>query len=60
MFTLFLRLLIGVAGARIDFGEDEGIFKVASNADEAYELVEAGFEFVCSTPDDYIVFRKRK
>lgn len=44
----------------IDFGEDEWISKVARNADEACELVEAGFEFVCSTPDDFIVFRKRK
>ncbi len=44
----------------IDFGEDEWVSKVAINADEACELVEAGFEFVCSTPDDFMVFRKRK
>lgn len=42
------------------FGEDEWISKVARNADEASELVEAGFEFICSTPDDFMVFRKRK
>ena len=44
----------------IDFKEDEWISKVARNGDEACELVEAGFEFVCSTPDDLMVFRKRK
>ena len=44
----------------IDLGEDEWISKIARNADEAYELVEAGFEFVCSTPDDFMVFGKRK
>jgi integrase len=44
----------------IDFGEDEWISKVARNAEEVCEIVEAGFEFVCSTPDDFMVFRKRK
>jgi len=44
----------------IDFGEDEWISKVARNAEEVCELVEASFEFVCSTPEDFMVFRKRK
>jgi len=44
----------------IDFREDERVSKVARNADEACELVEAGFDFVCSTPDNLMVFRKRK
>jgi len=36
------------------------VSKVAKNAEEACELVEAGFEYVCSTPDDLMVFRIRK
>jgi integrase len=44
----------------VNFREDEWVSKVARNADEACKLVEAGFEYVCSTPDDLIVFRKRK
>lgn len=44
----------------IDFREDEWISKIAINADEACKLVENGFEFICSTPDDLMVFRKRK
>ena len=39
----------------IDFREDERVSKVARNADEACELVEAGFDFVCSTPDNLMV-----
>ena len=44
----------------VDFGNDEYVSKVAKNATEACQLVEAGFDFVCSTPDGLIVFRKRK
>lgn len=44
----------------IDFREDQWVSKVAKNADEACKLAEAGFEFVCSTPDNLMVFRKRK
>jgi len=44
----------------IDFKDDEYVSQVAKNAEEACTLVESGFEFVCSTPDDYLVFRKRK
>jgi len=44
----------------VDFGSEEYISKVARNADEACNLVEAGFEFVCNTPDNLIVFKKRK
>jgi hypothetical protein len=27
---------------------------------EAKELVEAGFEFICTTPENVMLFRKRK
>jgi len=44
----------------INFRNDEYVSKVAKNADEACELIEAGFEFVCSTPDELLIFKKRK
>jgi hypothetical protein len=44
----------------IDFRDDEWVSKIARNADDACKLVENGFEFVCNTPDDLMVFRKRK
>jgi hypothetical protein len=28
--------------------------------EEACELIESGFEYVVTTPDEYMVFRKRK
>jgi hypothetical protein len=36
------------------------ISKVSKNAEEACVLIEAGIEFVCNTPDEFMVFRKRK
>ena len=36
------------------------IEKVAKKAKEACKLVEAGFEYVCTTPDNLMLFRKRK
>ncbi|MEM4727166.1 MAG: hypothetical protein QXD04_02795 [Candidatus Bathyarchaeia archaeon] len=44
----------------VDMGSDEYTSKVARNAEEACKLVEAGFEFVCNTPENLMVFRKRK
>ena len=44
----------------VNFRADEFISKVARDADEACMLIESGFEFVCNTPDDLMVFRKRK
>jgi hypothetical protein len=44
----------------VNFREDEYVSKVAKNADEACMFIESGFEFVCNTPDDLMVFRKRK
>ena len=44
----------------INFESDEYITKIAKNANEACTLIEAGFDYVCSTPDELMVFRKRK
>jgi integrase len=44
----------------VDFKADEYVSKVAANADEACKLVEAGFEYVCTTPENLMIFRKRK
>jgi len=44
----------------IIFRNDEYVSKVAKNTDEACELIEAGFEYVCSTPDELLIFKKRK
>jgi len=44
----------------VEFKTDEYISKVARNAKEACELVEAGFNYVCTTPDGFMIFRKRK
>jgi len=44
----------------IDFKEEEYVSKIAKDAEEACNLVESGFEFVCSTPDEFMIFRKRK
>lgn len=43
----------------VAFNDDEYISKVATSTDEAYRLVEAGFEHVCEVNDTH-VFRKRK
>ena len=44
----------------VEFGNDEFVSKVAEDAEEACELVEGGFEFVCITPDELMVFKKRE
>jgi integrase len=46
----------------IELGSDEFTSKAATNAKEAAELVEAGFEYVCTTPEpeSLMLFRKRK
>ena len=43
----------------VNFKEDEFIFKVAKNVDEAGRLIEAGFEYVCHH-EGVMLFRKRK
>jgi len=44
----------------INFKDDEYVSNIAKTADEAGRLIEAGFDYVCSTPDNLMVFRKRK
>lgn len=39
---------------------DEFTCRVARDAEEARALVEAGFDYVCTTPEDAMLFRKRK
>lgn len=39
---------------------DEYHSSTAKTAEEASKLVEAGFEYVCTTPEDLMLFRKRK
>jgi hypothetical protein len=34
--------------------------QVAETADEASKLVEAGFEYVCTTPEKFMLFKIRK
>ena len=41
-------------------GKDEFHVKTAKNADEASKLLEVGFKYVCSTPEDLMLLRKRK
>jgi len=44
----------------IDFKSDEYVCKTAENAREAAQLVEGGFEYVCTTPEGIMLFKKRK
>lgn len=34
--------------------------KIVENTGEARQLLEAGFEYVCTTPEETRLFRKRK
>ena len=43
----------------VDFGDEEYICKAAQTVEEAKKLIEAGFEYVCTT-ESYQLFRKRK
>jgi len=44
----------------VDFNSDEYVCKAVKTSNEASMLVEAGFEYVCTTPDGVMLFRKRK
>jgi integrase len=44
----------------VDFKSDEYVCKAVKTSSEASMLVEAGFEYVCTTPDGVMLFRKRK
>lgn len=40
--------------------EDDFIVKAAENKSEAEPLIEAGYQYVVTTPEGYMLFRKRK
>lgn len=44
----------------VNFESDDFISKVGKNAEDACKLVEAGFDYVCTTPENLLVFKKRK
>lgn len=44
----------------VDFKHEEYVCKAVKDSDEASMLVETGFEYVCTTPDGVMLFRKRK
>jgi len=44
----------------VNFESDEFISKVTKNAEDSCKLVEAGFDYVCTTPESLLVFKKRK
>ena len=44
----------------INFGEEEYSCEIATDKQEAKKLIESGFEYTLTTPDGYMLFRKRK
>jgi len=44
----------------VDFKGDDYTSKATKDSEEARQLIENGFEYVCTTPDEIMLFRKRK
>jgi integrase len=44
----------------LNLNDDEWTCKTATNDTEATQLIDAGFEYVCTKPQDLMLFRKRK
>ena len=44
----------------VDTQSDEYYSAVAKTTEEARKLSEDGFEYVCTTPEDLMLFRKQK
>jgi len=44
----------------IEFKDDEYTCKAATTSEEAKQLIEAGFEYICTAVGDIMLFRKRK
>ena len=44
----------------IDFKGDDYNSKATKDSEEARQLIENGFEYVCTTPNEIMLFRKRK
>ena len=51
---------INLKAALFQAANDEFHVKVAEDAEESRKLLEVGFEYVCTTPDNLMLFRKRK
>ena len=51
--TLIYTQLVGVTS-------DEYHSATAKTTEEVKKLIETGFEYVCTTPEDLMLFRKRK
>jgi hypothetical protein len=43
-----------------EFKDAEYISKVARTADEATQLIDAGFDYILTTPDELMIFRRQK
>jgi integrase len=46
--------------AEVQEDNEDFICKVATTMKQASELIETGFEYICTTPQDEMMFRKRK
>ena len=44
----------------VDFEGDEYTSKATKDTKQARQLIENGYEYVCTTPDEIMLFRKRK
>jgi integrase len=44
----------------VDFEGNEYTSKATKDTEEARQLIENGYEYVCTTPDEIMIFRKRK
>jgi hypothetical protein len=44
----------------VDFEGDEYTSKATKDTEEARQLIENGYEYVCTTPDEIMICRKRK
>jgi len=44
----------------VDFEGDEYTSKAIKDTEEARQLIENGYEYVCTTHDEIMLFRKRK
>jgi len=54
------EIYINMDQAHFEESNDHFISKAAKTAEEAQQLIEVGFEYVCTTPENYMLFRKRK
>jgi hypothetical protein len=44
----------------VDFEGNEYTSKATKDTEEARQLIENRYEYVCTTPDEIMIFRKRK